>query len=147
MKSLFEYLIVEGHKQKVTNWKKFAAEGRQKYGHNTPEYFKYLTDFLIEEILWKYPIEFQEIKSEDVKMGYSGIPAQKHSICYKYNNHTIKFIFNSFFNEPFLYIKIDDVDKTYDVCGEWHDMPISWLLTDKNRISEFMSIIDEYGNK
>ena len=48
MKPLIDYIINEGRKQKVVNWKQFNREIEQKYGMATMEYYKGLSDYLVE---------------------------------------------------------------------------------------------------
>lgn len=154
MKALFEYIfeeiqsqsefvIVEGRKQKVANWKKFSLENQSKNGRNTVEYFKYFADFLMFELMWKFPIKYKDTTTEDVKMGYSGIPAKAYTYVYELNNHEISIRFNAFFDSPFAYIKIDGQDVTNKLNdGSYGDMLIGALMCDKNKIALFASILE-----
>lgn len=137
MKSLIDYIITEGHKQRVTNWLKFKYEGNEKYGHNTLEYYKYILDFFTEELLWEYTINFKESKTEDIMMGRSDIPAKRYTYIYECEGHEIKFVFNSFFAEPFVDTYIDDKPINEKLTGRSGDMSISMLVCDKNKIGTF----------
>ena len=141
MKPLIDY-IVEGRKQKLANTKLFKREIEDKYGHNTPEYFKAMTDFLIVEILWKFPgIKYRGTETEDRKMGYSGIPAKDYTIEYTYKNHVLGFKFNSFFINPFCFFKIDGKDVTYEVRGSFGDCEFLMFMNDTNMIAKYKELI------
>lgn len=154
MKSLFECLfeeiqpqselvIVEGRKHKVANWKQFNLENMGKNGINTVEYFKHMTDFLMFDLMWKFPIKYKDTKTEDIKMGYSSIPAKAHTYIYELNKHEISIRFNDFFANPFAYIKIDGEDITHKLNNDrFGDMLISTLMCDKEKVALFTSILD-----
>jgi len=144
MKSLIDYIITEGRKQKVTNWKQFNQEIKQRYGYNTLEYFKGLSDYLMIDLMRKLPIKFREVRTEDIKMGYSRIDAKRYSILYELNNHVIEFIFNSFFANPFAYIKIDDKDVTGKFNNDRSgDLAISVIMCDKEKLALFADMLDK----
>ena len=144
MKPLIDYIITEGRKQKVTNWKQFNQEIKQRYGYNTLEYFKGLSDYLMIDLMWKLPIKFREVRTEDIKMGYSRIDAKRYSILYELNNHVIEFIFNSFFANPFAYIKIDDKDVTSKFNNDRSgDLAISVIMCDKEKLASFRDMLDK----
>lgn len=143
MKSLIDY-INEGRKQKVTNWNQFNQEIKQRYGYNTLEYFKGLSDYLMIDLMWKFTIKYRGVQTEDIKMGYSRIDAKRYSFIYELNDHGIEFIFNSFFANPFVYIKIDGKD----VTGKFNnnrsgDLVISTIMCDKEKLALFASMLDE----
>ena len=143
MKPLIYYIINEGRKQKVSNWKQFNREIEQKYGMATMEYYKGLSDYLMFDLMWKFPIKFLEVKTKDIKMGYSGLDAKEHSILYGLNNHVIKFVFNDFFANPFVFIKIDDEDVTRKLKGDFGDMPINLIMCNKEKLAIFKDILDK----
>ena len=58
MKPLIDYIVNEGRKQKVANWKQFNREIEQKYGMATMEYYKGLSDYLMIDLMWKFHVEF-----------------------------------------------------------------------------------------
>lgn len=147
MKPLIDY-IIEGRKQKVSNWKQFSSEA-YKFGHNSPEYFKYMTDYLVNEILWKYEIKFKEIETNERKMGYSGIPAKVYVIKYDYKGHTLSFRFNSFFSTAFVFAMIDDrnitetMKKAAKNYGYSSDIPIEHILCNREVTAKYKELLDE----
>lgn len=141
MKALIDY-IMEGRKQKLANTKSFNREIEDKYGHNTPEYFKAMTDFLVVEILWKFPeIKYRGTETADRKMGYSGIPAKDYTIEYTYKNHVLGFKFSSFFANPFCYFKIDGKDITHDIKGSFGDLDILLFMHETDMIAKYKELI------
>lgn len=141
MKALIDY-IMEGRKQKLANIKSFRREIHDKYGHNTPEYFKAMTDFLVGEILWKFPeIKYRGTETADRKMGYSGIPAKDYTIEYTYKNHVLGFLFSSFFADPFCYFKIDGKGVTREVSGKYGDCDFLVFMNDTNMIAKYKELI------
>ena len=143
MKPLIDYIINEGRKQKVSNWRQFIREIQQKYGHDDMEYFKGISDYLMFDLMWKFPIKFLEVKTKDIKMGYSGLDAKEYSILYGLNNHVIKFVFNDFFSNPFVFIKIDDEDVTRKIKGDFGDMPINLIMCNKDKLAILKDMLDK----
>lgn len=143
MKPLIYYIINEGRKQKVSNWRQFIGEIQQKYGHDDMEYFKGISDYLMFDLMWKFPIKFLEVKTKNIKMGYSGLDAKEHSILYGLNNHVIKFVFNDFFTNPFVFIKIDDEDVTRKIKGDFGDIPINLIMCNKEKLTILKDILDK----
>lgn len=143
MKPLIDYIINEGRKQKVSNWRQFIGEIQQKYGHNDMEYFKGISDYLMFDLMWKFPIKFLEVKTKDIKMGYSGLDAKEYSILYGLNNHVIKFVFNDFFENPFVFIKIDDEDVTRKIKGDFGDIPINLIMCNKEKLAILKDMLDK----
>ena len=143
MKPLIDYIINEGRKQKVSNWRQFIGEIQQKYGHDDMEYYKGLSDYLMIDLMWKFPIKFLEVKTKNIKMGYSGLDAKEYSILYGLNNHVIKFVFNDFFSNPFVFIKIDDEDVTRKIKGDFGDIPINLIMCNKEKLAIFKDILDK----
>lgn len=143
MKPLIDYIINEGRKQKVVNWKQFNREIEHKYGMATMEYYKGLSDYLMFDLMWKFPIKFLEVKTKNIKMGYSGLDAKEHSILYGLNNHVIKFVFNDFFENLFVFIKIDDEDVTRKIKGDFGDIPINLIMCNKEKLAIFKDILDK----
>ena len=143
MKPLIDYIINEGRKQKVANWKQFNREIEQKYGMAAMEYYKGLSDYLMFDLMWKFPIKFLEVKTKDIKMGYSGLDAKEYSILYGLNNHVIKFVFNDFFSNPFVFIKIDDEDVTRKIKGDFGDIPINLIMCNKDKLAILKDMLDK----
>lgn len=143
MKPLIDYIINEGRKQKVSNWRQFIGEIQQKYGHDDMKYFKGISDYLMFDLMWKFPIKFLEVKTKDIKMGYSGLDAKEYYILYELNNHVIKFVFNDFFENLFVFIKIDDEDVTRKIKGDFGDIPINLIMCNKEKLAIFKDILDK----
>ena len=143
MKPLIDYIINEGRKQKVSNWRQFIGEIQQKYGHDDMEYFKGISDYLMFDLMWKFPIKFLEVKTKDIKMGYSGLDAKEYSILYGLNNHVIKFVFNDFFENLFVFIKIDDEDVTRKIKGDFGDIPINLIMCNKDKLAILKDMLDK----
>lgn len=143
MKPLIDYIINEGRKQKVSNWRQFIGEIQQKYGHDDMEYFKGISDYLMFDLMWKFPIKFLEVKTKDIKMGYSGLDAKEYSILYGLNNHVIKFVFNDFFENLFVFIKIDDEDVTRKIKGDFGDIPINLIMCNKEKLAILKDMLDK----
>ena len=143
MKPLIDYIINEGRKQKVANWRQFIGEIQQKYGHDDMEYFKGISDYLMFDLMWKFPIKFLEVKTKDIKMGYSGLDAKEYSILYGLNNHVIKFVFNDFFENLFVFIKIDDEDVTRKIKGDFGDIPINLIMCNKEKLAILKDMLDK----
>jgi hypothetical protein len=158
MKALVEYImentetssaittkVRKGHKQRVTDAGKFKKEAIDKCGFKTPEYYKFMTDFLVEELLWKYPeISYRDTETIDYKMGYNkNSPAKIHAIEYTYKNHVLGFKFNDFFSEPFCDFYIDGKNINDDITGSFGDVVFISFLCNKNLIGKYKSIIDK----
>ena len=143
MKPLIDYIINEGRKQKVANWRQFIGEIQQKYGHDDMEYFKGISDYLMFDLMWKFPIKFLEVKTKDIKMGYSGLDAKEYSILYGLNNHVIKFVFNDFFENLFVFIKIDDEDVTRKIKGDFGDIQINLIMCNKEKLAILKDMLDK----
>ena len=143
MKPLIDYIVNEGRKQKVSNWRQFIGEIQQKYGHDDMEYFKGISDYLMFDLMWKFPIKFLEVKTKDIKMGYSGLDAKEYSILYGLNNHVIKFVFNDFFENLFVFIKIDDEDVTRKIKGDFGDIPINLIMCNKDKLAILKDMLDK----
>ena len=143
MKPLIDYIVNEGRKQKVSNWRQFIGEIQQKYGHDDMEYFKGISDYLMFDLMWKFPIKFLEVKTKDIKMGYSGLDAKEYSILYGLNNHVIKFVFNDFFENLFVFIKIDDEDVTRKIKGDFGDIPINLIMCNKEKLAILKDMLDK----
>ena len=143
MKPLIDYKINEGRKQKVYNWRQYIGEIQQKYGHDDMEYFKGISDYLMFDLMWKFPIKFLEVKTKDIKMGYSGLDAKEYSILYGLNNHVIKFVFNDFFENLFVFIKIDDEDVTRKIKGDFGDIPINLIMCNKEKLAILKDMLDK----
>ena len=143
MKPLIDYIINEGRKQKVSNWRQFIGEIQQKYGHDDMEYFKGISDYLMFDLMWKFPIKFLEVKTKDIKMGSSGLDAKEYYILYGLNNHVIKFVFNDFFENLFVFIKIDDEDVTRKIKGDFGDIPINLIMCNKEKLAILKDMLDK----
>lgn len=143
MKTLTEYLM-EGRKQKLTDPKSFMRNLRSKYNSGQPEYYRAMVDFLMNEILWKYPeINFSNLSTNEKKMGYSETPAKIYNFEYVYRGHVLCFKFNNFFANPFCYFKIDDKDVTYQVSGNMGDFDFITFLSDRKFINNYMGMLDD----
>lgn len=142
MKALTEYLM-EGRKRKLTNPKAFMSNIRLKYNSEQPEYYKVMTDFFVDEILWKYPeISFSNIHTTEKKMGYNGMPAKIYDFEYVYKDHVLSFKFNNFFANPFCYFKIDDKDVAKNIFGNYGDFDFLAFLNHREYIDNYISMLD-----
>lgn len=142
MKALIDY-IMEGHKQKLENPESFLDEIMRKYGKNTPEYYKAMTDFFIKEILWKFPeIKYLDTKTEDRK---DREQIKDYTIEYSYKNHVLGFQFSTYWrNYPTCRFFIDGNDVTFDIGDDHYSglIDLHHFMSKKSMIDRYKKLIN-----